>query len=360
MGAPVREGVWAALAFACAATLLSTPSLAQFEKGMVFSTDPDTVQNRMARITFDNGQHRIYATGEIREGSAKDLRTFAATHNITSAKVLFNSPGGSLIGGLRLGQAIRELEFDTAIGTDADRSDHPPKSVCASACAYAFAGGVRRYLSEDGALGVHQFSGGDGNPGTLEQGQSVSGLIVSYLDHMGVDASAFALSTVAKSDEMVWLSVRDAERLGFANNGRSPTTAEIKLAGRDAYLRLEQTQDDATSRVILFCDGRRLLVSAGIVTDPETSRNRAEVVTRSYIEIDGKPIQAMEGRSGVEAQDSVLWVRRALDAEGLRRLVSASELDTWTENGSAFRWGAQMDVSKVRPQIVSFVRNCLQ
>lgn len=101
-------------------------------------------------------------------------------------------------------------------------------------------------------------------------------------------------------------------------------------------------------------------MSAGIVTNPEATRNRAEVVTRSYIEIDGKPFGVVEGTAGVEAAEDVLWLNRRFDANGLRLLLAASELDTWTENGSAFRGGAQMDISKVQPQIANFVRNCTQ
>ena len=327
-------------------------------RAMNFAIEPDTFENRVHRITFYGGQFKVFATGDITEGSAEALRAFIARNKIESAKVVFDSPGGSLVGGLRLGQAIRDLQFDTDIGAQESTYDHPRAAVCASSCAYAFAGGVNRYYGSPNRLGVHQFYGGEGRQGTLEEGQAVSGIIVSYLSKMGVDASAFALTTMAKSNEMLWLTESEAGRLGFANNGTQPTSAEIRLVEGQPYLRMEQTQRDVMSRVLITCLNRQLRIAAGVVTDPETSSVKAESVARSYLEIDHKEAAPMSGPKSVSADGSVLWVSRDLTPEMIRRLVIASDLDVWTENGSAFRWGAQMDVSKVRPQIANFIRNC--
>ncbi len=327
---------------------------------MNFSTDPDTFENRFSRATFDNGKYKIYAVGDITENSVVEFIEFVKSHKIDTAKVYLNSPGGSLLGGLRLGQAIRDLGFDTEIGSKGDTYGHNALSMCASACAYSFAGGVNRFYGVNAKLGIHQFYSGEGAGGSVQQGQVVSGIIVSYLESMGINASAFALSTRAGSDEMVWLTEEAAKRLGFVNDGTSVTTAEIKLAGMTPYLKLEQVRMNVTSRVLLFCSDKIIGVAAGVVTTPELSRDKAESVVRSYLEIDRKEVGPVAGPKGVSADGSVLWVRRQLDAEGTRRLIAARSLDAWTENGGAMRWGAQMDVSPVSAQIGSFVHNCTQ
>ena len=75
----------------------------------------------------------------------------------------FNSPGGSLLGGIRLGRAIRMLAMNTSIGKTVLNSAfeehsfyHTEKGICFSACAYAFLGGLTR-VANGGEYGVHQF-----------------------------------------------------------------------------------------------------------------------------------------------------------------------------------------------------------
>jgi hypothetical protein len=174
---------------------------------------------------------------------------------------------------------------------------------------------------------------------------------------MGVDASAFALATMAKPHEMLWLTETEAERLGFSNNGTLPTTAEIKIYGGRPYLKLEQIRREATSRILISYFEDRFIISAGIVTNPELSAMKAESTVRSYLEIDYKEAAPITGPNGVSANGSVLWIQRDLTPEMTCQILSASNLDTWIENGGPFRWGAQMETSKVQPQIETFIRN---
>lgn len=345
-------------ALGVAAVLMPAPmaALAQTEAPMVFSPGDNSPKEIIKRAIIDQFTPRIYATGVITEDSADQLKAYAHQHGLTSAKVVLNSPGGSLIGGLRLGMVIRQLNFDTEVGAEAWSDEAHVTSSCASACAYAFAGGVSRYYGVDSRLGLHQFASSEG--GTLRAGQEISALVVAYLQKMGVDTTAFALASRATPDDMVWLDEASALALGLANNGTLATTAEVKVVQGVPYLRLEQTRQDVKGRAILTCNSEAYLLMVGIVTDPKTTKNLAEIATRSYIEIDHRPFGIMNGPKSVSPMNDVLWVSRVIPSTVVQYLVTAHDLDVWTENGGALRRGAQIDISKVQGQIATFAANC--
>jgi len=83
------------------------------------------------------------------EGSlaAFDEDQFAAkTAPLSSAFVAFSSDGGSLVAGLRIGEAIRRKRFSTIV---------PDGRRCASACALAWLGGVERFIGTSGKISFH-------------------------------------------------------------------------------------------------------------------------------------------------------------------------------------------------------------
>jgi hypothetical protein len=337
------------------AAFLSSPAAAA---PMTFFMET-SAESRFFTMT-QGGVFRIYASGEITEGTTERMLAFVRDQKVEAAKIHFDSPGGSLLEGMKLGRAIRALGFQTTVGV------YNPKyvdganshSICASACAYAFAGGVSRFLDEySGALGIHQFYSAVGNV-SGESVQQVSGIIVAYLDEMGVDAKAFTLSTRADRDGMIWLNPELALRLRFANNGVAPPVAEIRLAGMRPYLRVEQEHHNVTTRVLFTCMDRRLSIGFGIVTDPETSQFIVAFPKRSYLELDHQEYLQVAGKVGAEANDSVVWLWRDLTAANLATITRASKVDGWVDGSGAVRWGAQLDMPTVREQIVDYGRKC--
>jgi hypothetical protein len=77
------------------------------------------------------------------------------TASLASAFVAFSSDGGSLATGLRIGEAIRRKGFSTIV---------PDGRRCASACAFAWFGGIERFLGTDARIG-HAAS----NPASLRE-----------------------------------------------------------------------------------------------------------------------------------------------------------------------------------------------
>ncbi len=164
------------------------------------------------------GAEWIAAEGEIVPETATDLENFIKSygHNPDGWSVRLNSPGGDLAGGLRLGELIRELKMDTEIGaTEPDSYGHWKRvpGHCASACAFAFLGGLSRYASI-GELGVHQFyneialrdpSAKVFDSLDMSQHQLVSATLIDYAFRMGVDPRLVSIAASTPPNEMQFL-----------------------------------------------------------------------------------------------------------------------------------------------------------
>src|SRR4051794_21418264 len=96
--------------------ILAQPTHSRPNQGLKFklATDPAL---RVGQIVTE-GYVSIYATGEIEDGDAARFAEFVRRQHLDAAKVVFDSPGGSLFEGVKLGRTIRALNFDTDIGTE--------------------------------------------------------------------------------------------------------------------------------------------------------------------------------------------------------------------------------------------------
>ncbi len=342
------------LTAACFALATVAPAMA-----MDFKIKPRTQLNEMSRITIHGGRFHIFASGAITEDSADALTEFVAREKIELARVYFDSPGGSLIGGIRLGERIRSLGFETSVQAIDYEYEKGPKAICASACAYAFAGGTHRFLGADsGEIGLHQFFSTTAEGLGSGDTQRISALILDYLSRMGLDAQAFKIASQTHSGTMAWLTSKDAELIGLVDNGVAPPTAQIKLRDGWPYLRLEQHFNDVSSRVLLMCVETEFYIMAGIVTNPEVSNQQVGFFGTSYLYFDEHQYMPVGESRGHKVEGSVVWLERPLTPEGLSHLASAETLGIWLNNGGPMQWGSHMDISKVRTDIDEFVKNC--
>ena len=157
----------------------------------------------------------VMAIGQIDKDTPSQFSTFASGLP-QGAWIALSSPGGNLVGGLKLGMLIREMGFNTTISS----TDYSPPN-CISACAYAFAGGLSRHLSEGSKFGIHQFKGTEKEIGDSES-QKVSATIAKYLDQMGVDRHLLDYAQVTASDKVMMISLAQAKLLKVDNTGQSP------------------------------------------------------------------------------------------------------------------------------------------
>lgn len=342
-----------------ALVLLAGSTAANASERMSFFMETDDAARFSARVV--SGFDRIYATGEITEDTDQALMDFVGANDVSAARVYFNSPGGSLTGGIALGRVIRRLGFSTAVGVYSP--DYNPSAnetaICASACAYAFAGGASRFYDEySGGLGIHQFYASGREPTSSSAVQQISGIIVAYLNEMGVDTRAFSVSTLADRDGMIWLTPDQALMLRLADNGSAAPVAEIRLSGMTPYLRVEQEHHDVTARALFLCEASRLRILFGIVTDPTSSAMIAENQRRSYLELDSVEFLEIQGNTGGRANDSVVWIEREVGRSGLLRFLSATEVGGWIDGFGAVRYGATLQLPSVRSAISDFASQC--
>ncbi|MEO8669208.1 MAG: hypothetical protein ABI399_11870 [Bauldia sp.] len=130
----------------------------------------------------------IEASGEVTAGDDQRLRDVAASvaANIkamtqsadafrTRTVLELDSPGGNLGAGLQLGYAIRELGLATRV---------PDGKSCASACTYAFLGGLDRRVA--GPFGIHAMSTSEEKieAGMLDDVQEISAILLAYAREM--------------------------------------------------------------------------------------------------------------------------------------------------------------------------------
>ncbi|WP_316186926.1 MULTISPECIES: hypothetical protein [unclassified Bradyrhizobium] len=170
----------------------------------------------------------IAAEGVITDTTADNLRafldSFGHTHNPGRPAIRFHSPGGSLSGGIKLGELVRQLKFDTEVGqSQPDEYGHWRRApgFCASACSFAFLGGLHRSVSA-GEFGVHQFY----NELSLRDPfaklfsaldvshhQLVSAMLIDYVYRMGVDPRLVSLASSVLPEQMHFLAEEELNDL---------------------------------------------------------------------------------------------------------------------------------------------------
>jgi len=174
-----------------------------------------------------NGCEWVAAEGEITGDTPQRFCEFIATHD--PHLIILNSPGGSLAGGIELGRLIRETGATTAVGDTrsltgdlADYEETIP-GVCVSACAFAFMGGVERWIDPEDRLGVHQFYSVSGDDLDSETTQQLVGYTLMYVLQMGIDPALVVASSGTSPDEIYWFSHSEIKELNLDTSG---TTSE--------------------------------------------------------------------------------------------------------------------------------------
>ena len=167
------------------------------------------------------------------EGSlaASDEDQFVAkAASLSSAVVAFSSDGGSLLAGLRIGEAIRRKGFSTIV---------PDGRRCASACALAWLGGVERFIGTSGKISFR--AAYDSASGESGVGNAV---VDAYLSKIGLPHEAVIYITQIAPNEMSWLNISDAAQRGIRVTLLSSFAKETMAAIPTRYGDVIVTRDD--------------------------------------------------------------------------------------------------------------------
>src|SRR5213083_1037044 len=127
----------------------------------------------------------ISATGYITADTPREFEAFAKDPNTRGAVLALDSDGGSVLGTLALGRAIRSLGMITTIGKTTAlppsragerRARLSPDGNCESMCAFLLLAGERRYVPPEAHVLVHQIWLGKKRKQALESNYSVEEL----------------------------------------------------------------------------------------------------------------------------------------------------------------------------------------
>jgi hypothetical protein len=286
-------------------------------------------------------------------------------------KILFDSPGGNLGAGIRLGRLIRENGFETFIGTRAsfEAQDYPPSGgQCLSACAYAFAGGVMRNLGATGQLGFHQFRLGAKADVSAEQlteaiegAQAISAQVISYLVEMGVDARVFALASGKTGTDMHMITQQEALEFdlvaprGFGSFFLEPYGNGVVAASK----RVDRTGPyDLVTQMTAYCKkGKpKLLFHA-----PEHGLYD-QGARQFYLEVDGRAEVVAESAVSIRQSDSGAYLEVTLPAPVARLMEQGATLGTGFDfpRSAGGSYGTYLTLSEMdRQMLKAAFRLCL-
>jgi hypothetical protein len=152
--------------------------------------------------TMKDNMAFIAIRGELKIGDADKFNQMAQKYN--KPIVSFQSPGGELLTGLKIGEAIRLKGFTTVVA---------PDSICASSCALAWLGGNVRFVSVSSRLGFHSAYRMDG---TIAREAGLGNAVVgAYLTRIGLPIDAVIYITKATPSEITWLTPADGQKVGI-------------------------------------------------------------------------------------------------------------------------------------------------
>ncbi len=341
-------------------------SFAFAEHAMQFYAKPFGEESIITKKYLHKGQRVIYANGVIESGTVEKFKEYVHRNNIKKGFVFLKSEGGSLLEGIALGKAIRSLGFDTTIGYLDNYRNSQYSGMCASACAYTFAGGVARYIyNNNQKLGVHQFYNGKGSGNLEDIGvvQNISAIVADHLLKMGISQKAFVLASSVGSNDMKWLTKNEALSLNFANNGKNITTAEIKIMNTNngdqkPYLLVEQVHSEGIGKLIFSCQKNSIKLLSGIITTRDKSVYHYKTLEKSYFELDKENILTLYKKDGANAAQEALWLERTLDRKAVNKILHSNIMNIWTENNSYIRWGIEIDLYPIKKQLKEYIDTC--
>jgi hypothetical protein len=132
----------------------------------------------------------ISASGMITADTPRDFDAFVRDREVRGATIVFDSKGGSVLGAISLGRAIRGLGLTATVGRIKEggrdvanrRASVLPRGECQSMCPFVLLGGVRRYVPPEARVLVHQIWLGDRRDDAAAASYSAEDLVLVQRD----------------------------------------------------------------------------------------------------------------------------------------------------------------------------------
>jgi hypothetical protein len=221
----------------------------------------------------------IFAMGVIDADADKRLDELVQNNHIPlGSRINLHSPGGSVLGGMKLGKTIRKYLLQTDVGqfdpTDRVRQSKPGE--CYSACAIAYLGGDYRFLNVGSIYGVHRFFWENHTEHDADLAQVMSAAIVEYIRSMDVSTDLFTLASQASRTEMLTPAREQLEQLNVVNNGLKPTKWTIESVPEGIYLKGERETANGINKFMIVCSANGGPITLYIVF--EVGQNAADAM----------------------------------------------------------------------------------
>jgi hypothetical protein len=158
------------------------------------------------------GKVVVVLNGEIVLGDTDQFQQIVRTANNTGrivSGIRLNSPGGNLLEGVKLADAVRFAKIATVV---------PNGSTCASACFVAFAAGAEKFASYSASVGVHGASDRNGQETVASNAATVG--MAKIVKELGVPADIIGRMVVTPPDQIIWLSPNNLRAMGATMTGK--------------------------------------------------------------------------------------------------------------------------------------------
>lgn len=239
----------------------------------------------------------ILADGIITQETPKEFKYFIENNRDSLnplTTVYLNSEGGSLTGGMELAKIIRSEKFNTYIGTSEKYDEESEegyitliqKSICYSACAYAFLGGVSREIDwGNGFYGIHQFYSDGYAPIDEGDTQVILSSLAIFLDNMGVDRKLLDFASFTKKDDIFLLSKKLAKKFQVDNSGEEYTgwKVDVNQNGELSVCSSAKQEDNDSFTMMCFIKSDHQLM-ANIIYSPSSRYVASNIIEAFKIE----------------------------------------------------------------------------
>jgi hypothetical protein len=206
----------------------------------------------------------LYLSGDIDLNAGDRLENYIARNKVPRESwVILNSPGGSLYGGMALGNIIRKHRLRTDVGA---RRTNPKQTFdydaggCYSACTLAYVGGSFRFLHNGSHFGIHRFAFSSPQENGTDVAQVASAAIVAHLRSMDIDTDLFTLSTTAGPEEIYEPSLQELQKLNVVTNGFNKPKWTVESNNGILYLKGERDTVYGINKFIMFCPPKSAMI----------------------------------------------------------------------------------------------------
>lgn len=168
----------------------------------------------------------LIAQGVIDSAATRQLAQAVRRERLAGgATVALDSLGGRHISAISLGEAIRQYGFATEVGRYDPAAKRLGPGICASACIYAFMGGVARAVVPGSRVGVHQVDLGDSSASDASDAQLLMALAAYHLEQSGASPELLTLALATPPDQVRWLTDAELVRLRVVTGAPEPNPA---------------------------------------------------------------------------------------------------------------------------------------